>query len=57
MNKKKTFAATRKLPGIQRETLRSLSETELAAAAGASATMSCCGNCTNSGFLSCIVVC
>lgn len=57
MNKKKTFTATKKLPGIQRETLRSLSETEMAAAAGASATMSCGGNCTNSGFLSCIVVC
>jgi hypothetical protein len=57
MNKKKAFTSTRKLPGLQRETLRSMTETELRAAAAGSAGMSCCGDCTNSGFLSCIVVC
>jgi hypothetical protein len=57
MNKKKTFASTKKLPGLQRDTLRALTDGELQTAAGGSATMSCGGNCTNSGFLSCIVVC
>jgi hypothetical protein len=56
MQKNKALMSTRKLPALRRDTLRSLSETEMKSAAGGSAGMSCCGDCTGSGFLSCIIV-
>jgi hypothetical protein len=55
MNKK--ILSKSKIPGLKRETLvvmTELPDASLRAVGGGSVGMSCCGECTGSGFLSCI---
>lgn len=54
---RKTNKTTRKSMKLDTQTVRTLSSdtlTSVAAAGGCTAGWSCCGDCTNSGFISCI---